>query len=85
MCDELICEKCGRPEKFRELAVYKDNLQTLCTECMEKLELVWDNESYEFTPLYVTCPDCGGTMTWCTCCEMYSQNCCVDYGTCQCS
>lgn len=28
---------------------------------------------------------CGGEMTWCNCCEMFSNNCCQDYGTCQCS
>lgn len=28
---------------------------------------------------------CGGEMSWCSCCEMYSNNCCVPYGTCQCS
>ena len=32
-----------------------------------------------------TCPDCGGEMTWCDCCRMWSQNGCVDYGACQCS
>ena len=30
-----------------------------------------------------TCPDCGGQMIWC--CEMWSQVCCHDYGTCPCS
>lgn len=28
---------------------------------------------------------CGGEMQWCSCCEMYSNNCCQDYGTCMCS
>lgn len=32
-----------------------------------------------------TCPYCNGEMSWCSCCEMYSSNCCQDYGTCQCS
>jgi hypothetical protein len=31
------------------------------------------------------CPDCGELMDWCHCCEMYTQNCCVEYGTCACS
>lgn len=31
------------------------------------------------------CPYCGGTMNWCSCCEMWSSSCCIDYGTCQCS
>jgi hypothetical protein len=28
---------------------------------------------------------CGGQMQWCTCCRMYTNICCVPYGTCQCS
>ena len=31
------------------------------------------------------CYHCGGQMSWCSCCQMYSSNCCQDYGTCQCS
>lgn len=33
----------------------------------------------------IECPDCGGIMPWCTACEMYTQVCCIEYGTCQCS
>ena len=32
-----------------------------------------------------TCPYCCGEMTWCGCCDMWSSNCCIDYGTCMCS
>ncbi len=31
------------------------------------------------------CQSCGGSMTWCSCCQCWTQNCCVDYGTCMCS
>ena len=31
------------------------------------------------------CSDCGNYMSWCSCCQMWSSNCCQDYGTCQCS
>ena len=31
------------------------------------------------------CSHCGGIMTWCSCCEMFSSTCCEDYGTCLCS
>ncbi len=31
------------------------------------------------------CPYCNGYMSWCSICEVWSQNCCTDYGTCQCS
>jgi hypothetical protein len=32
-----------------------------------------------------TCHICGGEMSWCSLCEMWSSNCCCDYGTCMCS
>lgn len=28
---------------------------------------------------------CGGQASWCSCCEVYTSTCCVDYGTCMCS
>lgn len=31
------------------------------------------------------CPDCGGQMTWCESCRMWSAYCCEEYGTCMCS
>ncbi|MBN1117790.1 MAG: hypothetical protein JXA77_11330 [Bacteroidales bacterium] len=36
-------------------------------------------------PSESTCPNCGGTMHWCSTCQMWSRSCCVEYGTCQCS
>jgi len=32
-----------------------------------------------------TCNLCGGEMTWCSSCEVWSSTCCCEYGTCQCS
>lgn len=32
-----------------------------------------------------TCPDCGGQMHWCSCCQVWSKSCCHEYGTCMCS
>ncbi len=44
------------------------------------------NRAYDMRPHgNSTCPYCGGTMSWCSCCKVYSSDCCVDYGTCQCS
>ena len=40
---------------------------------------------YEWKRRYEECFDCGGLMHWCSCCRTYSQNCCVDYGTCLCN
>lgn len=31
------------------------------------------------------CPMCGGLMTWCEGCRMFSSYCCDQYGTCMCS
>jgi hypothetical protein len=85
----LKCDKCHREEKLGEVSIRVergiDFEKKLCTDCMEKMDIYWDYDSFEFVDAYATCPDCGGMMSWCTCCNMYSQNCCVDYGTCQCS
>ncbi len=34
---------------------------------------------------YKPCIKCGGYMTWCSGCEMWSETCCEEYGTCMCS
>lgn len=31
------------------------------------------------------CEYCGGNLSWCSCCEVWSRNCCIEYGTCECS
>jgi len=31
------------------------------------------------------CLICGGYMTWCSGCEIWSRTCCEEYGTCECS
>jgi hypothetical protein len=31
------------------------------------------------------CDSCGGREQWCSCCQMWTKTCCVDYGTCMCS
>lgn len=31
------------------------------------------------------CSNCGGELSWCSSCMMYSRTCCEEYGTCQCS
>lgn len=31
------------------------------------------------------CPNCGGQMSWCDVCEMWSSDCCEEYGDCMCS
>lgn len=41
--------------------------------------------NYDYQGDYMACDDCDGEMMWCTCCEVYTKTCCVDYGTCYCS
>lgn len=44
------------------------------------------NKSYDERPHGdSTCGLCGGQMSWCSCCRVYSSNCCQDWGTCMCS
>jgi hypothetical protein len=31
------------------------------------------------------CHVCGGLMVWCSSCKCWSQICCYDYGSCECS
>ena len=31
------------------------------------------------------CPDCGGCMSWCTICDVWTKDCCQDYGSCLCN
>ena len=77
----MKCTNCNEQE-----ACHEENINyALCKDCMDNLDMCWDRDENEFVPCCADCPDCGGTMTWCSCCCMYSQHCCVDYGTCQCS
>jgi hypothetical protein len=43
------------------------------------------NEEPEIHETERRCEDCGGWMTWCESCEMWSRSCCQEYGTCMCS
>lgn len=57
-------------EKDREAEGYFDNLR---------------NEDGERVNESEPCDYCGGQMRWCSCCNMYTKTCCVEYGTCMCS
>ena len=54
-------------------------------KCKPSSEVTKIFNSHEYQGDEVTCPYCGGQMVWCTGCEMYSQVCCEEYGTCECS
>lgn len=49
------------------------------------MSITWDWDDDESEDDEPTCPNCYGERTWCSSCRTWSQNCCVDYGTCQCS
>jgi len=78
----MNCEKCDIDDS--NACIHNDDKHTLCTECMREMQFEWDCEEQEFVPNSIPC-ECGGEMIWCTCCHMYSQSCCEDYGTCLCS
>jgi hypothetical protein len=85
--DKLFCTECGSEDVEHAELVYAENAtpKALCWSCMRKLDLSWDHDERQFVDQTATCPDCDGLMYWCSCCCVYTQTCCVDYGTCQCS
>lgn len=60
------------------------DIVSLCYTCMADKELGWNDDGY-FVDKYHRCSFCSGYESWCETCQTYSRNCCVDYGTCQCS
>jgi hypothetical protein len=51
-------------------------------DLQENDNLQEDDEASHFSPY---CYNCGGTMIWCESCQMWSQTCCEDCGSCMCS
>jgi hypothetical protein len=45
----------------------------------------WSTKAHLYGRGTKKCNMCGGQMTWCSCCEVWSSHCCVEWGTCQCS
>jgi len=45
----------------------------------------FNGDMYEYQGDEIKCPDCGENMIWCEGCGVYTQTCCVPYGTCMCS
>ena len=44
-----------------------------------------DEEQYYDYAGVAECPNCGGAMEWCELCQMWTQTCCEEYGSCMCS
>ena len=55
-----------------------------CCICDKKVDGS-DNGIYDYENEYAYCTDCGGQMTWCETCQMYTKTCCQEYGSCMCS
>jgi hypothetical protein len=52
---------------------------------MERKGLIKTDDG-DFKPEYADCDlGCGGQMSWCNCCQVYTSTCCIAYGTCLCS
>ena len=77
-----LCTECNKNEAEHES---RSGDEALCYKCADKLDRWWDSDSSEYVDSWQECPDCGGRMEWCSCCRVYTQTCCVDYGTCLCS
>lgn len=45
----------------------------------------WSEKVFKYGRGTETCDNCGGQLSWCRSCQMWSRHCCTDYGTCQCS
>ena len=58
-------------------------------ELVSRFDSLLDEQEKPDIHVYVgdttECPDCGGQMEWCDGCQMYTQLCCEEYGTCMCS
>lgn len=52
---------------------------------LERARLHNLKKAKRYTYYQSVCYMCGGEMTWCGCCDMWSSNCCISYGTCMCS
>ena len=83
--DKVICSCCkkNKAEHTGKIECEGDVI-SLCWSCMYEKELSWNDNGY-FCSTYVTCSMCGGSASWCSCCQTYSSHCCQVYGTCQCS
>jgi len=77
-CDS--CDNCNSKSTYEDI-----NGKKLCRLCMSKEGLSFDYDEREFVPQHAPCHDCDDQMEWCDCCGVYTQTCCVDYGTCMCS
>lgn len=68
-----------RAEKLKRIKSRKIDRKHKCEQHKREQERIYGPEGSK------QCYMCGGKMTWCSCCDMYSSYCCEEYGTCQCS
>ena len=71
-------------DKAVEIA-YKEIGRIRILNRQQKRKNRWSEKAFRYGRGSQTCHMCGGNMSWCSCCQVWSSNCCCDYGTCQCS
>jgi len=66
-------------------ALYKAEGRRRITVRQQKRKDNWEDKARKYGRGYMRCHMCGNDMTWCSTCQVWSSNCCQDYGTCMCS
>lgn len=74
----MKCKRCA-------LMCERENERELCEDCADIEGLVWSRDDEMFVETSRECGSCEGYENWCGFCQTYTQTCCVDYGTCECS
>jgi hypothetical protein len=66
-------------------AAYKEEGRRRIVQRQLTRKANWSKRIIRYGRGIQSCSMCGGQMSWCSCCEVWSSTCCCDYGTCQCS
>lgn len=66
-------------------AEYKAEGRRRINARQQKRKNAWSTRVRHYGRGSERCPYCDEYMTWCGTCQEWSSDCCVDYGTCQCS
>ena len=71
-------------DKTKEVEYKAEGLRRAYKRKQERKEKNKDKD-FRYGRGNAECSMCGGQMSWCSCCEVWTSTCCCEYGTCQCS
>ena len=71
-------------DKNKEAEYKAEGLRRMAIRKQERLDN-WSKRVYNYGRGTEKCESCGGYMSWCRTCQVWTRNCCVEWGTCQCS